>query len=47
MEFTFSILGFAFGIIGFTLAINCLVKMQKLETLLKEKGIFKENYKEE
>ena len=47
MEFTFAILGFAFGIIGFTLAIVCLVKMQKMETFLKEKGIFKENYKEE
>ena len=47
MEFTLAILGFVFGIIGFALAIVCLVKMQKLETSPKEKGIFKENFKEE
>jgi len=40
MIFTFAILGFVFGIIGFTLGIVCLVKMQKLETFLKEKRNF-------
>jgi len=43
MEFIFAILGFVFGIIGFALATVCLVKMQKLETFLKEKAFFKEN----
>jgi hypothetical protein len=43
MESTFAILGFVFGIMGFTLAIDCFIKMKKLETFLKEKGIFKEN----
>jgi type IV secretory pathway component VirB8 len=43
MESIFAILGFVFGTTGFALAIVCLVKMQKLETFLIEKGIFKEN----
>ena len=35
------ILGFVFGIIGFALAIVCFVKLQLLETSLKEKGILR------
>jgi len=40
---TFAILGFVFGMMGFAEATVCLVKMQKMQKMLKEQGILEEN----
>ena len=39
MDITFVILGLVFGIIGFSVAVVCMVKMSKMQKMLKEKGI--------
>jgi hypothetical protein len=36
---TFAILGFVFGIMGFAEATICMVKMKKMEKIVKEKSI--------
>ena len=40
----FAIIGFTFGLIGFTLATTCLKRIEKLEKMLKEKEILDEHY---
>ena len=37
----------AFGILGFVFGLVAFVRMEKLTKTLKEKGILKEDYKEE
>ena len=39
MEITFAILGLVFGIMGFTAAVVCMVKINKMQKVLKESGI--------
>ena len=39
MDITFAILGLVFGIMGFAVAVVCMVKMQRMQKMLKEKGI--------
>jgi hypothetical protein len=39
VELTFAILGFVFGVIGFTAGILCMVKVSKMQKILKRKGI--------
>ena len=41
---TFAILGFVFGMMGFAEATVCMVKMQKMQKILKQKGILEECY---
>jgi hypothetical protein len=40
----FAIIGFTFGLIGFTLAGACQKRIEKLEKRLKEKEILEDDY---
>ena len=40
----FAIIGFTFGLIGFTLATTCQKRIEKLERTLKEKKVIDERY---
>jgi hypothetical protein len=39
MDITFATLGLVFGIMGFTAAVVCMVKINKMQKVLKESGI--------
>ena len=39
MDITFATLGLLFGIMGFTAAVVCMVKINKMQKELKESGI--------
>ena len=39
MNITFAILGLVFGIMGYAVAVVRMVKMSKMQKILKEKGI--------
>ena len=39
MDIIFATLGLLFGIMGFTAAVVCMVKINKMQKVLKESGI--------